>query len=75
MYENILQMLRVRKIREGKGVSLRTLSKMSGVGLATLSRIEAEDWDPRLSTLKKLAKALDVTVAELIGEGSLRKGG
>jgi len=66
---------RLRAIREGKGVSLRALKKRSGVAVATLARIEAGGYDPRLSTLRKLAKALGVTVAELIGEKSLKKGG
>ena len=73
--ENILAMTRLRAIREGKGVSLRGLKKVSGVAVATLARIEAGGYDPRLSTLRRLAKALDVTVAELIGEKSLKKGG
>ena len=60
--------MRLRAIREGKGVSLRALKKMSGVAVATLARIEAGGYDPRLSTLRRLAKALSVTVAELIGE-------
>lgn len=68
-------MTRLRAIREGKGVSLRALKKTSGVAVATLARIEAGGYDPRLSTLRRLAKALHVTVAELIGERSIKKGG
>ena len=68
-------MTRLRVIREGKGVSLRALKKVSGVAVATLARIEAGGYDPRLSTLRRLAKALRVTVAELIGERSIKKGG
>ena len=68
-------MTRLRVIREGKGVSLRALKKVSGVAVATLARIEAGGYDPRLSTLRRLAKALRVTVAELIGERSIQKGG
>lgn len=68
-------MTRLRTIREGKGVSLRGLKKLSGVAVATLARIEAGGYDPRLSTLRRIAKALGVTVAELIGERSLKKGG
>ena len=68
-------MTRLRAIREGKGVSLRGLKKTSGVAVATLARIEAGGYDPRLSTLRRLAKALGVTVAELIGEKPLKKGG
>ena len=58
----------LRTIREGKGVSLRALKAKSGVAVATLARIEASDYDPRLSTLRRIANALGVTVAELIGE-------
>lgn len=68
-------MLQLRVIRERKGVSLRALKKASGVAVSSLARFEAGQGDPQLSTLRKLAKALNVTVAELIGEKSLRKGG
>ena len=34
-----------------------------------LFRLESGVTDPRLGTLRKLAKALNVTVADLIGEG------
>lgn len=68
-------MLRLRQIRERKGVSLRALGKASGVAVSSLARYEAGQGDPQLSTLRKLAKALDVTVAELIGDVPQRKGG
>ena len=68
-------MTRLRAIREGKGVTLRGLKKTSGVAVATLARIEAGGYDPRLNTLRRLAKALRVTVAELIGERTIKKGG
>ena len=68
-------MLRLREIREGKGVSLRALKKASGVAVSSLARFEAGAGDPQLSTLRKLAKALNVTVAELIGERSFKKKG
>jgi len=62
-------MLRLREIRERKGLSLRDLAEASGVGLATLVRLEAGEYDPRLSTLRKLSKALRVSVPALLGEG------
>ena len=68
-------MLRLREIREGKGVSLRALKKMSGVAVSTLARFEAGQGDPQLSTLRKIAKALNVTVAELIVERPIKKKG
>ena len=68
-------MLRLREIRERKGVSLRALKKMSGVAVSSLARFEAGQGDPQLSTLRKLAKALNVTVARLIVERPMKKGG
>ena len=69
-------MLALREIRERRRQSLRDLATASGVGLATLVRLEAGDYDPRLSTLRKLAKALRVSVPTLLGEAiSRREGG
>ncbi len=68
-------MLRLRQIRERKGVSLRALKKASSVAVSSLARYEAGQGDPQLSTLRKIAKALGVTVAELIGEKADKKGG
>jgi transcriptional regulator with XRE-family HTH domain len=68
-------MLRLREIRERKGVSLRALKSASGVAVSSLALFEAGKGDPQLSTLQKLAKALSVTVAELIGERPIKKGG
>jgi len=56
-------------------VSLRALKEASGVAVSSLARFEAGEGDPQLSTLRKLAKALRVTVAELIGEKPYKKGG
>jgi transcriptional regulator with XRE-family HTH domain len=64
----------LRAIREGKGVSLRALKVLSGVAVATLARIEAGNYDPRLSTVRRIAKALGVTVAELVGETQWKGG-
>lgn len=57
------------KIREGKGYSLRRLADKVGMSYVALFRLECGETDPRLGTLRKLAKALKVRVAELIGEG------
>ena len=57
------------QIREAKGYSLRRLADKVGMSYVALFRLERGETDPRLGTLRKLAKALTVTVAELIGEG------
>ena len=69
------RVLRLRALREQRGISLRVLSRDSEVGLATLVRLEAGTFDPRLSTLRKLGKALRVTIADLIGEDKPYKKG
>ena len=68
-------MLRIRQLRERKGVSLRELARRAGVGVATLSRIEAGVANPRLSTLLRLAEVLGVFVGKLFEKPSRGKGG
>ncbi len=70
-----MPVLRLREIREGKGVTLRALKKRCGVAVSSLARYEAGQGDPQLTTLRKIAKALDVTVAALIVETPRKKGG
>jgi transcriptional regulator with XRE-family HTH domain len=58
----------VKRIRTQKGVSQDKLSKLAGVTLTTLVKIEAGANDnPKIKTLKSIADALEVTVDELIG--------
>lgn len=59
----------LRRIREAKGYSLRGLADKVGMSYVALFRLESGITDPRLGTLRKVAKALNVTVADLIGEG------
>jgi transcriptional regulator with XRE-family HTH domain len=59
----------LRQIRERQGISQRALAKAAGITQMALYELEAGRTDPRLSTLRALAKALNVTVAEIIREG------
>jgi len=59
-------MKRLVKLRKKKGLSQRALSKLSKVGHITIARIETGVFDPRLSTLRALAKALKVKISELV---------
>ena len=65
----------LRQIRDAQGYSLRALADKVGMAYPALFRLESGEADPRLSTLRKLAKALNVKVADLIGEGKSRRGG
>ena len=51
-----------------KGLSINQLSKESGVGKATISRLTREKVVSRPSTIFKIAKALDIDVEEILEE-------
>lgn len=59
----------VRRIREARGLSLRALADKVGMSYVALYRLESGETDPRLGTLRRLARGLNVTVADVIGEG------
>ena len=59
-------MIQLRRIRQERGLSLRELGVRAGVHAVSLVRLEAGKFDPRLSTIRKLAEALEVRVCELI---------
>lgn len=67
----------VRQLRHKKGWSIRQLATESGVSESTILQIEfglglpkrARYPDPLLSTLLKLARALEVGIEELVKEG------
>ena len=57
----------LKKIREKKGLSQDRLAKLADVANNTIIKIEqGENANPTLDTLKKVAKALDVSVDDLI---------
>ena len=58
----------VKEIRRRKGWSQKNLAEESGVGQDTISGIESGRHEPRPSTLRKLADALDVEVADFFRE-------
>jgi transcriptional regulator with XRE-family HTH domain len=58
----------IKKRRTELGFSQRALAKLVGVSDAYITQLETrERINPSLHVLKKLAKALKVTVAELVG--------
>ncbi len=59
--------MKLRQLREAKGLSQRALAKKAGISREYVLRLEAARQDPTLGTLEKLAKALGVSVTELLG--------
>lgn len=56
--------MKLKEIRKEQNLSVRKLSELSGVSLRTIQDLEARG-DGRVSTLIKLADALQVTLDEL----------
>jgi len=58
----------LKKLREKKGLSQDRLAKLADVANNTIIKIEqGENINPTLDTLKKMAKALGVSLDELTG--------
>ena len=60
--------MRIRAIRERQGLSIRALASKAKMSFTFVCNIENGKADPSLSTLKRVAKALKVKVADLIDE-------
>ena len=57
---------RLRQIRKRALMTQEQLAERSGVGIATIVRIERNQVEPRGSTVRKLAEALEVPPYELV---------
>ncbi|MCZ3389811.1 MAG: XRE family transcriptional regulator [Actinomycetia bacterium] len=55
----------MRRVRLARGLSLRELATQTGLSKALLSQIERQIANPTVSTLTRLAAALDVSFSEL----------
>ena len=64
---------RLRQLREGRRVSMRTLATMSGLSANALSMIERGKTSPSVSTLYRIADALTVPVTDFFGPDEARK--
>lgn len=58
----------LRRLRTAAGLSLTALAKRSGVATGTVSELERGQGNPTIETLFALAYALEVTLADLVGD-------
>ena len=57
----------IKKLRKKSGLSQDKLSKLAGLTLHTIAKIESEaTLDPRVETVKKIASALGCSIDELL---------
>lgn len=56
----------IRQLREAKGITQEKLAGAAGMMRSNISRIEAAKHRPTLETMERIAKALKVSVADLV---------
>jgi transcriptional regulator with XRE-family HTH domain len=62
--------MRLKQLRAAKGITQLELSRATGLSLSIIAQLEqGETANPRLNTVKALAKGLGCTLDELAGEG------
>jgi transcriptional regulator with XRE-family HTH domain len=57
---------RLKRQRTRRALTQAELAEYAGVTTATVARIERDEIEPRMTTLRKLAQALEVDLAELV---------
>lgn len=57
----------IRQARKAAGLTQEQLATLLGINRATLSRYENGEIDPPTSQIKRIAKALDIPLSELVG--------
>ena len=65
---------RINSLRTEQGISLPLLAEKAGISKGLLYSIETSEKppNPSLDTLSKISKALAITVAELLGRGTVQ---
>jgi transcriptional regulator with XRE-family HTH domain len=57
---------KIKSLREGKGWTMRDLAEQAGLSEASVCRWEMGDRVPKVESLLRLSKALEVGVEELM---------
>lgn len=60
--------IRLKEIRTQKGISIRELSKISGVSKGSIEKMEGQNPNPRIETICRIANALRVELSKLVVE-------
>jgi transcriptional regulator with XRE-family HTH domain len=62
-----LNLLKLREIREARGISRKALAERSKISYNQIGRIERGESGPAKATAEKIAKALNTTIEYLMG--------
>jgi transcriptional regulator with XRE-family HTH domain len=58
--------MRLKQLREKRGMSQEALAEKAGISRSYLARLETAKHDPTLTMLEKLARALGVKIEALV---------
>ncbi len=59
---------RLKNLRTRRALTQRELAERAGISTNALNRLELDKAEPHMSTLRKLARALDIDPTELVEE-------
>jgi len=59
---------RLRSMRRARGLTLRDLAERAGVTESFLSQVEREVASPSIATVQRIARSLDLSIAQLFAE-------
>ena len=59
---------RLRRLRERRALRQEDLAALAGIGKNTVNRLEKNRTEPHMTTIRKLAEALDVEPSELLDD-------
>ncbi len=57
---------RIKEIRKSKNIAQKELAYTCELDVSTMNRIEKGVYIPRITTLKVIAKALEISVGEIV---------
>jgi transcriptional regulator with XRE-family HTH domain len=60
--------MRIKRLRVAQGLSQQALAHKAGITREYVNKLEGGRYDPTLSVVRRLAKALKCSISELIGE-------
>ncbi|MCI9094040.1 MAG: helix-turn-helix transcriptional regulator [Coprobacillus sp.] len=59
---------KIKKIRQEKRLTQKQLGELCGIAESTIRRYELGDLNPKLETIRKIAKALDVSISDIVDD-------
>ena len=59
---------RIRSVRQARRLTLRDVSERAGVTESFLSQVERDVTSPSIATLQRIARALDLSIAQLFAD-------